>query len=284
MANPLSEIQLKSGEKKNVQPSDILSPINNYADLENENHNDLVQMFDVTSPGVIENLRNRIAKGIIYTNVGDILIAVNPYTNLPLYTPAVVHEYINRGEEDGLDPHVFATAMSSFRNLIANRIDQSILISGESGAGKTEATKQCLHFLSEVAKGANNETSTTSIENKILQANPLLEGFGNAKTLRNDNSSRFGKYMNVKFDSRFSITGCSTVNYLLEKTRVIATGKGERNFHVLYQLNSAAGKKAYPLLGLFDEMNVVSMMMMITLAAYNGTKRSDFCTIFDWRF
>eukprot|EP00519_Triparma_laevis_P004942 CAMPEP_0182508788 /NCGR_PEP_ID=MMETSP1321-20130603/25610_1 /TAXON_ID=91990 /ORGANISM="Bolidomonas sp., Strain RCC1657" /LENGTH=1892 /DNA_ID=CAMNT_0024714917 /DNA_START=82 /DNA_END=5760 /DNA_ORIENTATION=+ len=233
-------VELMEGGSRTVPSTDILDPILHPENLSLPN-SDLVQMDDVNTMSVIDCLRRRMKEEKIYTAVGDILIALNPYKMLSLYTPAVIDEFIKRDPVD-LPPHVFGIAMNAFRSMIMENKDQSILISGESGAGKTEATKQCLHLLSEAARGEEGELEMTSIEHKILQANPVLEAFGNAKTVRNDNSSRFGKYMQVHFSKKFVIVGCSTTNYLLEKSRVVAPGQGERNFHVMYQLCAGAVK------------------------------------------
>ncbi len=178
-------------------------------------------------------MRERFKKKQIYTNVGTIIISINPYCNLGLYTPEVIHDYQYRGVKE-MPPHVFNTAHDSYKGITDFGTPQSIIISGESGAGKTEATKQCLTYLAAIAGSVDN------VETKILQANPILEAFGNAKTVRNDNSSRFGKYMEVYFDSNQKICGATTTNYLLEKIRVVATNQGERNFHVFYQMVKAA--------------------------------------------
>lgn len=129
---------------------------------------------------------------LLQTNVGNILISVNPFKQLPLYTPSIIDAYRRRGNRE-LEPHVYTIASDSYNNLFdgGNSTSQSIIISGESGAGKTEATKTCLQFLAETAG------SVTHVEQKILLANPILEGFGNAKTVRNNNSSRFGKYIGM---------------------------------------------------------------------------------------
>ena len=205
---------------------------------------DLVQLDDVSPMTVVDNLRRRLSIGKIYTNVGDILIALNPYKQLPIYTPNVLDQYIN--ESPNLPPHIFGLCSDVFNNLVYNKVSQAILISGESGAGKTEATKQCFHYLTEV--------SMTKIEDRIIKGNPVLEAFGNAKTLRNDNSSRFGKYMQVCFNENFVIVGCSTTNFLLEKSRVVSPSIGERNYHIMYQL-CAGGAEAYPSLHLKSPMN-----------------------------
>jgi myosin heavy subunit len=190
--------------------------------------------------------------------VGDILVSINPFKLLPLYTPQVVEIYrekASRGTLASLPPHVFTIAANAHRNLIDSGRDQAILISGESGAGKTEATKQCLQYLSVTASSASgiispnqdadeSKQNNTGIEQKILAANPILETFGNAKTVRNNNSSRFGKFMQVFISSSQGIVGCATISYLLEKSRVVAQSIGERNYHIFYQLCDAARRRA----------------------------------------
>jgi hypothetical protein len=196
---------------------------------------DLVQLDEVHEPGIIDLLRRRYNADKIYTSVGDILVAVNPFKPTTLFTPALMHQYAETGREAmELAPHPYAVINSAFRAMLEDGADQSLLISGESGAGKTVTVKVCLEFLSEVAGSEDN------IEQKILAANPVLEAFGNAKTVRNDNSSRFGKFMEIHFarggSSAPRIVGCHTVNYLLEKSRVVDQAKGERNFHIFHYL------------------------------------------------
>ena len=186
-------------------------------------------MDEISEPMIQNNLRLRFHNNQIYTNIGTILISVNPFKRLPLYTPSVIDDYIHKGKRD-MPPHVFNIAEAAFRHLMDDKMDQSILISGESGAGKTEATKQCLMFFAECAG------SVTGVEQNILLSNPILEAFGNAKTLRNNNSSRFGKLISVLFDGRAKITGAGIINYLLEKSRVVYQLEGERSFHIFYQL------------------------------------------------
>ena len=196
---------------------------------------DLTLLDDMGAPLILHNLRKRFEeKSEIYTNVGNILISINPYKMLDFYTPEQVRRYSQRKMGQELPPHVFNIAHDSYYGLTSFKALQSIIISGESGAGKTEATKQCLQYLAAVAG------SRSGVENKILKANPVLEAFGNAKTIRNDNSSRFGKYMEVYFDGAGKICGSATENYLLEKIRVVQPAKDERNFHIFYQLTKAA--------------------------------------------
>ena len=190
---------------------------------------DLVMLDVMSRPLIMYNLRERFKQNEIYTNVGNILISINPYKWLPLYTPEKLHEYINKGNRK-LPPHVFTIADDAYALLRETGQGQSIVISGESGAGKTECTKQCLQYIAEIAGSSSN------VEQRILLANPILEAFGNAKTLRNNNSSRFGKYVEVFFDQRYTICGASNTNYLLEKSRVVQQSQGERNYHIFYQL------------------------------------------------
>ncbi len=191
---------------------------------------DLVMLDDMSLPLILRSLQTRFEKNEIYTNVGTILISINPYKRLPLYTPTIISKYRTRGTKN-IAPHVYLIADQAFNNLLEFKQPQSIVISGESGAGKTECTKQALQYLAEVAG-----SSTSNVEQRILATNPILEAFGNAKTVRNNNSSRFGKYVEIFFDKRYQISGATNTNYLLEKIRVVKQSKNERNFHAFYML------------------------------------------------
>jgi hypothetical protein len=220
-------------------------------------YNDLVQMAEVHEGAIQDALRRRFARDKIYTEVGDILISVNPFRMLPLYTPQVLEDYRTKAENQQLGampPHVYKVAARAHRaiKMRLHSVDQAILISGESGAGKTEATKQCLQFLSRVSEAMSaddNDHADTGadskkvgVEQQILEANPILEAFGNAKTLRNNNSSRFGKFMQVFIEGRSDskgpkgIVGCSLDDYLLEKSRIVTRMPDERGYHIFYQL------------------------------------------------
>ena len=206
----------------------------NWLNLTNS-ENDLVMLENVNPAVILFHIKQRYLTNQIYSYVGPILISCNPYKLLPLYTPSILNDYIKR-DNRYLEPHVYAIANTAYRGLVTNGMSQSIVISGESGAGKTECTKQALQFLAEIAESENN------IEQQILNANPVLEAFGNAKTVRNNNSSRFGKYLEVFLDSRNAIAGARTTNYLLEKSRVCFQAKMERNYHVFYNLVLGASK------------------------------------------
>ena len=227
-----SRVETRSGEVLTVSDSALGQPIAKLSMLR-QVPNDLVQLEEVSDATVVYALRQRYLQDKIYTSIGDILVAVNPFKQLPLYAPLMMREYMSRDPRD-LAPHVYGIAASAFNALLQDGKDQAILISGESGAGKTESTKQCLAFLSEVAGSASG------VERKILASNPILESFGNAKTTRNNNSSRFGKFMELYFAPSGKIIGCDIVNYLLEKSRINHPGPQERSYHFFYQLCLAA--------------------------------------------
>eukprot|EP01137_Pigoraptor_chileana_P032461 Opistho-2@21853 len=226
-------VQTEDGKNIDLPKTTKLFPLNR-SSLK-KNWDDLVQMDSIDEGMIIHNLRERFKKDIIYTNIGTILISVNPFKPLPLYTPTMIDKYYRKGIRT-MPPHIFDIADAAYRTMVETKGNQSILISGESGAGKTEATKQVLSYLAEVAG------SVDGIEQNILFANPILEAFGNAKTLRNNNSSRFGKWVEILFDKAGRICGARTSNYLLEKSRVIFQTKGERNYHIFVQICKGANE------------------------------------------
>ncbi|XP_022813848.1 myosin-IB isoform X1 [Spodoptera litura] len=198
---------------------------------------DFVLLEDFRSEAAfIDNLRKRFNENIIYTYIGNVLISVNPYKNLPIYTEEKTKLYYKKAFFEA-PPHVFAIADNAYRSLVYEHREQCILISGESGSGKTEASKKVLEY---IAARTNHLRNVETVKDKLLQTNPLLEAFGNAKTHRNDNSSRFGKYMDVQFNYEGAPEGGHILNYLLEKSRVVSQMSGERNFHIFYQLLAGA--------------------------------------------
>ncbi|CAN6465948.1 unnamed protein product [Victoria cruziana] len=202
---------------------------------------DMTKLAYLNEPGVLYNLARRYALNDIYTYTGSILIAVNPFTKLPhLYNVHMMEQY--KGKPLGeLSPHVFAVADAAYRAMMNEGRSQSILVSGESGAGKTETTKLIMQYLTYVGGRAAGDDRT--VEQQVLESNPLLEAFGNAKTVRNDNSSRFGKFVEIQFDKRGRISGAAIRTYLLERSRVVQITDPERNYHCFYQLCSS-GKDA----------------------------------------
>uniref|UniRef100_A0AAQ4RRK7 Myosin Ic, paralog b n=1 Tax=Gasterosteus aculeatus aculeatus TaxID=481459 RepID=A0AAQ4RRK7_GASAC len=180
----------------------------------------------------IENLRRRFGEGLIYTYIGSVLVSVNPYKELEIYSKQQMERYRGVSFYE-ISPHIYALSDTAYRAMRTERKDQCIMISGESGAGKTEASKKILLYYA-VTCPINAHMAT--LGDRLLQSNPVLEAFGNAKTFRNDNSSRFGKYMGVQFDFRGAPVGGHILNYLLEKSRVVHQNHGERNFHIFYQL------------------------------------------------
>ncbi|KAM0949717.1 putative myosin ATPase [Dioscorea sansibarensis] len=198
---------------------------------------DMTKLAYLHEPGVLQNLKSRYDMNEIYTYTGNILIAVNPFRRLPhLYDSHMMQQY--KGAAFGeLSPHPFAVADAAYRLMINEGISQSILVSGESGAGKTESTKLLMRYLAHM--GGRSAAEGRSVEQQVLESNPVLEAFGNAKTVRNNNSSRFGKFVELQFDERGRISGAAVRTYLLERSRVCQISTPERNYHCFYMLCAA---------------------------------------------
>ncbi|CAN7090431.1 unnamed protein product [Brassica rapa subsp. narinosa] len=201
---------------------------------------DMTTLAYLHEPGVLQNLKSRYHIDEIYTYTGDILIAVNPFKQLAnLYNDHMIEHY--KGAPFGsLMPHPFAVADAAYRQMINEGVSQSILVSGESGAGKTETAKTLMKYLAKMGgRAVKDLSSRRSVEDQVLESNPVLEAFGNAKTVRNNNSSRFGKFVEIQFDQRGRISGAAIKTYLLERSRVCQVSDSERNYHCFYMLCAA---------------------------------------------
>ncbi|WZY75236.1 hypothetical protein YC2023_021620 [Brassica napus] len=198
---------------------------------------DMTKLSYLHEPGVLNNLAMRYELNEIYTYTGNILIAVNPFQRLPhLYDTHMMEQYKGAGFGE-LSPHVFAIAEVAYRAMINEGKSNSILVSGESGAGKTETTKMLMRYLAYL--GGRSGVEGRTVEQQVLESNPVLEAFGNAKTLRNNNSSRFGKFVELQFDRSGRISGAAVRTYLLERSRVCQISDPERNYHCFYLLCAA---------------------------------------------
>uniref|UniRef100_A0A093VIM3 Myosin-1 n=1 Tax=Talaromyces marneffei PM1 TaxID=1077442 RepID=A0A093VIM3_TALMA len=208
---------------------------------------DLTLLSKVSNEAINDNLKLRFENREIYictnfifhlqTYIGHVLVSVNPFRDLGIYTDQVLDSYRGKNRLE-VPPHVFAVAESAYYNMKAYKDNQCVIISGESGAGKTEAAKRLMQYIASVSGGSDSSIQQT--KEMVLATNPLLESFGNAKTLRNNNSSRFGKYLELEFNAQGEPIGANITNYLLEKTRVVGQITNERNFHIFYQLTKAA--------------------------------------------
>ncbi|KAI3495714.1 hypothetical protein L1887_38060 [Cichorium endivia] len=198
---------------------------------------DMTRLSYLHEPGVLQNLAARYELNEIYTYTGNILIAINPFQRLPhLYDTHMMEQYKGAGFGE-LSPHVFAVADVAYRAMINEGKSNSILVSGESGAGKTETTKMLMRYLAHL--GGRSGVEGRTVEQQVLESNPVLEAFGNAKTVRNNNSSRFGKFVEIQFDKSGRISGAAIRTYLLERSRVCQISDPERNYHCFYLLCAA---------------------------------------------
>ncbi|KAK0150594.1 Unconventional myosin-Vb [Merluccius polli] len=217
-----------------IGPKDPLPFLRNPDILVGEN--DLTALSYLHEPAILHNLKVRfLESNHIYTYCGIVLVAINPYEQLPIYGEEVINAYSGQNMGD-MDPHIFAVAEEAYKQMARDERNQSIIVSGESGAGKTVSAKYAMRFFATVGGSAGN----TNVEEKVLASSPIMEAIGNAKTTRNDNSSRFGKYIQIGFDRRYHIIGANMRTYLLEKSRVVFQAEDERNYHIFYQLCACA--------------------------------------------
>ncbi|XP_062507434.1 myosin-11-like isoform X2 [Corticium candelabrum] len=255
-------VELEDGSRQTV-PKDDVQKMNppKFDKVE-----DMSELTFLNEASVLHNMKDRYYSGLIYTYSGLFCVVVNPYRHYPIYTDRVVDAYKGKKRYE-MPPHIFAIADDAYRSMMQDRDNQSILCTGESGAGKTENTKKVIQYLAHVAGGSRAHSTTPNknlvrrstssdlmhrtgltmaqgeLEQQLLQANPILEAFGNAKTVKNDNSSRFGKFIRVNFESSGYICGASIDTYLLEKSRAVRQAQGERTFHFFYQLLAGATEK-----------------------------------------
>lgn len=200
-----------------------------------QNTNDLINLPHLHEPGILYTLKKRYEEDLIYTKTGPILLAINPFKKLDIYNSEILNSF--KLSENKIDiAHVFGTARDALDLMLTFNQNQTVLASGESGSGKTVTTKHLLHYLTTISKQMNSDKED-KLERVIIDSNPIIEAFGNAKTIRNDNSSRFGKFIKLNFKEKEIVSG-KIETYLLEKIRVIEQSKGERNFHIFYQILS----------------------------------------------
>uniref|UniRef100_A0A671KZU8 Unconventional myosin-VI n=1 Tax=Sinocyclocheilus anshuiensis TaxID=1608454 RepID=A0A671KZU8_9TELE len=226
-------------EPLNQRGKTFLAPINQVFPAEddvNKHVEDNCSLMYLNEATLLNNIRVCYSKDLIYTSVANILIAVNPYFDIPkLYSPETIKSYQGRSLGT-LPPHVYAIADKAYRDMRVLKMSQSIIVSGESGAGKTENTKFVLRYLT------TSYGTCQDIDERIVEANPLLEAFGNAKTVRNNNSSRFGKFVEIHFNEKNAVVGGFVSHYLLEKSRICMQGAEERNYHIFYRLCAGASE------------------------------------------
>ncbi|NWR77613.1 MYH10 protein, partial [Centropus bengalensis] len=211
---------------------------------------DMAELTCLNEASVLHNLKDRYYSGLIYTYSGLFCVVINPYKNLPIYSENIIEMYRGKKRHE-MPPHIYAISESAYRCMLQGKsgalgnVMSDLFCRGESGAGKTENTKKVIQYLAHVAsshKGRKDHNIPGELERQLLQANPILESFGNAKTVKNDNSSRFGKFIRINFDVAGYIVGANIETYLLEKSRAVRQAKDERTFHIFYQLLAGAGE------------------------------------------
>ncbi|KAM8873575.1 unconventional myosin-If [Spinachia spinachia] len=207
---------------------------------------DMVLLSKITEDAIVDNLKKRYMDDYIFTYIGPVLISVNPFKQMPYFTDREVEMYQGAAQYEN-PPHIYALSDNMYRNMMIDAENQCVIISGESGAGKTVAAKYIMGYISKVSGGGSKVQHVKDI---ILQSNPLLEAFGNAKTVRNNNSSRFGKYFEIQFSRGGEPDGGKISNFLLEKSRVVSQNENERNFHIYYQMIEGANDQQKEGLGI----------------------------------
>merc|ERR1719187_1225287 len=260
------EVEIQETSKKMFVARDDLQKMN---PPKYDKQEDMADLTCLNEASVLHNIKERYYSGLIYTYSGLFCVVVNPYKRLPIYTEKIIDIYKGKKRHE-VPPHVFAITDIAYRSMLQDREDQSILCTGESGAGKTENTKKVIQYLAYVAaskpKGSSHAPTSNDgglnfgeLEQQLLKANPILEAFGNAKTVKNDNSSRFGKFIRINFDASGYIAGANIETYLLEKARIIRQAPDERTFHIFYQLLTGASQELKSQMILEDARNYTFM-------------------------
>uniref|UniRef100_T1DG60 Putative myosin heavy chain n=1 Tax=Cupiennius salei TaxID=6928 RepID=T1DG60_CUPSA len=243
-------VEIEGQENRQVK-KDLLQQVN---PPKYEKADDMSNLTYLNDASVLHNLKQRYYAQLIYTYSGLFCVAINPYKRYPIYTSRCMGLYRGKRRTE-VPPHLFAISDGAYTSMLTNRENQSMLITGESGAGKTENTKKVIAYYANVgSSGKKSEKKGPSLEDQVVQTNPVLEAFGNAKTVRNDNSSRFGKFIRIHFGPMGKLAGADIETYLLEKARVISQQTLERSYHIFYQIMSGGVEKMKEICLLSDDI------------------------------
>uniref|UniRef100_A0A8C3SKW1 Myosin IE n=1 Tax=Chelydra serpentina TaxID=8475 RepID=A0A8C3SKW1_CHESE len=240
---------------------------------------DMVLLAKISEDAIVENLKKRFLDDYIFTYIGPVLISVNPFKQLPYFTDREIDMYQGAAQYEN-PPHIYALADNMYRNMLIDGENQCVIISGESGAGKTVAAKYIMSYISKVSGGG---PKVQHVKDIILKSNPLLEAFGNAKTVRNNNSSRFGKYFEIQFSRGGEPDGGKISNFLLEKSRVVSQNPGERSFHVYYQLLEGASPEQRENLGITSPDYYYYLNQSASYKVDDMNDRQEFHETLVWR-
>merc|ERR1719446_1594200 len=272
----VSVLASTSGETKNYK-KDLVGQVN---PPKFEKCEDMSNLTYLNEASVLYNLKSRYVTKLIYTYSGLFCVAINPYKRYPIYTERASKIYIGKRRNE-VPPHIFAISDGAYMDMLTNHTDQSMLITGESGAGKTDNTKKVIAYFANVAcsttkKKAENEIG---LEEQIVQTNPVLEAFGNAKTVRNDNSSRFGKFIRIYFGPAGKLSGADIESYLLEKARIISQQPLERSYHIFYEMMSNQVKGLKELCLLSDNIYDYPLQSQgkVTVPSIDDAEDMEFC-------
>jgi len=278
----LVTVEITPGDTRSFK-KDLVAQVNPPKFEKCEDMSNLTYLNDAS---VLYNLKSRYVTKLIYTYSGLFCVAINPYKRYPIYTPRATKIYIGKRRSE-VPPHIFAISDGAYMDMLQNATNQSMLITGESGAGKTENTKKVIAYFANVAvnpKKKADDKDKPGLEEQIVQTNPVLEAFGNAKTVRNDNSSRFGKFIRIHFGPSGKLSGADIESYLLEKARVISQQSLERSYHIFYEMMSDKVATIKPMCKLSNDIydyNYVSQGK-VTVASIDDGEDMEFCdTAFD---